>query len=109
MQIHELDTFIGTPSDTDYLAVDDGTETLKIPMAEVYATTLVIEVASFSSLPQTVTDENITSDMVVTNSVLGTPSAQTSDWTVATANGSLTITGSISGSTAMTLYLARSR
>ena len=111
MQIHELDTYIGTPSETDFLAVDDGTETMKIPITNVGVemTLLVVEVASFSSLPQTVTNENITEDMVVVNSVLGTPSAQTSDWSVTTANGSATVTGSISGSTTLTLYLMKSR
>lgn len=141
MQIHELDTYIGTPSETDYMAVDDGTETFKIPLPSVGVTTqmtlaeaeagtetaprvitpavlnsfvtkesvLVVEVASFSSLPQTITNANITSDMVVVNSVLGTPSAQTSDWTVTTADGSATIAGSISGSTTLTLYLMKSR
>ena len=145
MQIHELDTYIGTPSDSDFLAVDDGTETFKIPMTSVGVSqamtsaeaeagtetaprvispavlnsfvkgkvdvlpTLVLSVDSFSSLPQTVTNANITSDMVVVNSVLGTPSAQTGDWTITTANGSLTIAGNISGSTTLTLYLMKSR
>lgn len=145
MQIHELDTYIGTPSDSDFLAVDDGTETFKVPMTSVGVSTemtsaeaeagtetaprvispsvlnsfvsgkvgvlptLVVEVSSFSSLPQTVTNANITSDMVVVNSVLGTPSAQTGDWTVTTANGSLTVAGNISGSTTLTLYLMKSR
>ena len=66
---------------------------------------LVITKAAFSSLPQTITDSRITSDMVVINSVLGTPSAQTGDWTVETSNGSLTVSGTISGSTTLTLYL----
>lgn len=35
MQIHELDTYIGTPSETDFMAVDDGTETMKIPITNV--------------------------------------------------------------------------
>lgn len=153
MQIHELNTFTGTPTETDYLAIDDGTETNKVPatslgvstqmtqaeatagtvtaprvvspsvfkasvesLAETVAETvaetrevLVVTVASFSSLPQTVTDSNITEDMVVVNSVLGTPSAQTSDWTVDTTDGSLTISGTISGSTTLTLYLSKSR
>ena len=145
MQIHELDTYIGTPSETDFMAIDDGTETFKIPLPNVGVSTqmtleeaeagtetaprvitpamlnsfveskvdvmptLVIEVASFSSLPQTVTDERITADMVVVNSTLGTPSAQTGDWTVTTADGSVTVTGDISGSTALTLYLMKSR
>ena len=145
MQIHELNTFSGNPSQTDYLAVDDGNETMKVPATKVGVSTpmtaeeaeagtetaprviapavlnsfveskvgvmptIVIEVASFSSLPQTVTDERITADMVVVNSTLGTPSAQTGDWAVTTANGSATITGSISGETSLTLYLIKSR
>ena len=145
MQIHELDTYIGTPSETDFMAIDDGTETFKIPLPNVGVSTqmtleeaeagtetaprvitpavlnsfvaekvavmptLVIEIATFTALPKTVTDEYITADMVVVNSVLGTPSAQTSDRTVTTADGSVTVTGDISGSTALTLYLMKSR
>lgn len=141
MQIHELDTYIGTPSETDFMAVDDGTETFKIPLPNVGVSTemtlaeaeagteteprvitpavlnsfvtkesvLVIDVSTFASLPQTVTNEAITADMVVVNSVIGTPSAQTSDWTVTTFAGSLSIAGSISGSTTATLYLMKSR
>lgn len=153
MQIHELNTFSGTPSQTDYLAVDDGNETMKVPATKVGVSTqmtqaeaeagaitdsrvispsvfkaavdslaetaaesaaelreaLVITVESFSSLPQTVSNADITSDMVVVNSVLGTPSAQTGDWTVTTSDGSLTVAGDISGSTSLTLYLMKSR
>ena len=141
MQIHELDTYTGTPSETDFMAVDDGTETFKIPLPNVGVSTqmtlaeaeegtetaprvitpavlnsfvtkesvLVVEVASFSSLPQTINNADITEDMVVVNSVLGTPSAQTSDWTATTADGSVTVTGDISGSTTLTLYLMKSR
>lgn len=72
-------------------------------------TTLVLSVPAFSSLPQTVTDDRISVQHVVVNSVLGTPSAQTSDWTVTTSDGSLTIAGSISGSTTLTLYLNMSK
>ncbi len=39
MQIHELDTFIGTTSDSTYLAIDDGTETNKIPAKDLGITT----------------------------------------------------------------------
>ena len=39
MQIHELDTFIGTQSNTTYLAIDDGTETNKIPATDLGVTT----------------------------------------------------------------------
>lgn len=139
MQIHELNTYTGTPGTGDWLAIDDGNETTKVeannlgvttPMTEAEITTgtstsprvitpavaatlktLVLDVASFSSLPKTVTNSKITSDMVVLKAELGTPSAQTADWTVTTSNGSLQITGTnaISGSTTLKLYLMKSR
>lgn len=73
---------------------------------EIVGGVLQVDVPSFSSLPQTVSNADVTADHVVVNSVLGTPSAQTGDWTVTTSAGSLTIAGSISGSTTLTLYLA---
>jgi len=71
------------------------------------STCLTVTSSSFSSLPQTISDSNITSEHVVVNSVLSNPSAQTGDWTVTTSAGSLTISGTISGSTTITLYLMR--
>lgn len=68
---------------------------------------LVVTLASFSSLPQTFYESAVTADHVCLKAELGTPSAQTGDWTVTTSNGSVTISGSISGSTTATLYLAR--
>ena len=142
MELHELNTVTGTPGQTDYLAIDSGQETCKIPagnlgvtdnmtLAEAKAGTetgsrviqpsvfkqavselsdiLIVSVSSFSSLPKTVSNSNVTSDMVVIKAELGTPSAQTSDWDVTTSNGSLGITGTISGSTTLKLYLAKSR
>ena len=144
MQIHELNTFTGTPGAADYLAIDTGQETCKIAAANLGVTdnmtlaeakagtetgsrviqpsvfnqavaelsnVLVVSVSSFSSLPKTVSNSNITSDMVVLKAELGTPSAQTADWEVTTSTGSLSITGTnaISGSTTLKLYLAKSR
>lgn len=34
MQIHELNSFIGSPTSTDYLAIDDGAETFKISLKD---------------------------------------------------------------------------
>ena len=53
-----------------------------------------------------INNSNITNDMVVVNSTIDTPSAQVDDWSVDTYNGYLTITGTIDGTTAITLYLA---
>jgi hypothetical protein len=68
---------------------------------------LVIEVPAFSSLPQTVNDSRITEAHVLFQAELGTPSAQTGDWTVNTADGSVTVSGSISGSTTLKLVLGK--
>ena len=68
---------------------------------------LVIDISSFSSLPKTVTNAAITADHVVVESTLGTPAAQTGNWTVTTSNGSLTISGSMSGSTTVRLTLVK--
>ena len=37
MQIHELNTFSGTPGSGDYLAIDNGTETMKVPGNSIFA------------------------------------------------------------------------
>ena len=67
---------------------------------------LVVTLSSFSSLPATFYETAVTADHVCLKAELGTPSAQTGDWTVATSAGELNISGSISGSTTATLYLA---
>ncbi len=60
---------------------------------------------TISSLPVTKTATGVTAKMVVVASELGTPSAQTGDWTVTTAADSVTIAGTISGSTTVKLVL----
>ena len=94
------------PQNVSDLTNDAGYQTAsQVATAVTAAKVLQIDIASFSSLPQTVTNSAITEDMVVVNSVLGTPSSQTGDWTVTTGTGTLTVSGSISGSTTLTLYL----
>lgn len=71
---------------------------------------LVLSKAAFSSLPQTFTDSRITTDMVCLKAELSTPSAQTGDWTVNTDTaGQAVVSGSISGSTTLKIYLVHSR
>ena len=70
---------------------------------------LEITLSSVSSLPQTVSNANVESDMVVIKSYLSNPAAQTEEWSVSTSNGSLTVSGSISGTTNITLYLLKKR
>lgn len=105
-------TFTGTPKAPTASAGTNTTQiatTAFVQTAVGKAEVLVISVASFNSLPQTISNSNIESDMVAVNSVLSNPSAQASDWTVTTSSGSLTIAGSINGSTTMTIYLSKSR
>lgn len=39
MQIHELNSFVGTPGDDDYLAIDDGSTTKKVPATSLGVST----------------------------------------------------------------------
>lgn len=123
MQIHELPQLTRTPVDADVVAIDSGSSTYKLSLAETIsgaiddtvpamieeAKILVIRVPEFSDLPLIVEDENITGDMTVVSAEIGTRTAQTGDWTVVTAAGSLEISGPISESTTLTLYLLPTR
>lgn len=66
-------------------------------------------ISSVSSLPVTVYSSDITSDMKVVSSEISNPAAIRSDLTVTTAAGSCTVAGTISGTTNITLQLARVR
>ena len=67
-----------------------------------------LTIESISSLPVTKYLNGIKENMVCAGAVLSTPSAQTDDWTVTTSNGSVTINGSISGTTSLTMVLVPS-
>lgn len=66
-----------------------------------------INIATFSSLPQTVSSADINADMVVLGSWLSNPDAQVGLWTVTTSEGAVVVSGTISGSTALTLILGK--
>ena len=71
---------------------------------------LILSANSVSALPYTFSNAAIETDMVCINSVLSNPSAQLSDWTVNTDTaGKATISGTISGSTNITIYMMKSR
>lgn len=71
---------------------------------------LVLTKSAVSSLPTTISSLDVETDMVCINATLSNPSAQISDWTVNTNTaGACTISGSISGTTDITLYLMKSR
>lgn len=68
---------------------------------------LKIEIASLSTLPHTISDARILKEHICKpgDCYLSDPSAQASNWTVTTSDGSVTITGAISGSTNATIWL----
>lgn len=71
---------------------------------------LILSANGVSALPYTFSNAAIETDMVCINSVLSNPSAQLSDWTVNTDTaGQATISGTISGSTNITIYMMKSR
>lgn len=87
----------------DYFLRGDGTWALPDGV-------IAVTFSAFSSLPQNVTDSKITTNMVCVKAVLSNPSAQLDEWTVNTNTaGKVVVSGSISGSTTLTLYLARSK
>ena len=59
-----------------------------------------------TSLPVTISKTGMTAYHEVVEAVIGTPSVQTSDWTVTTASGSYTISGGINGQTTVILKFA---
>lgn len=71
-----------------------------------YMGVITISQSAVSSLPVTISNANILATHKVVNAVLSNPSAQTGDWIVTTSTGSLTISGTISGTTDIELDLA---
>lgn len=64
-----------------------------------------VSASNISSLPATISNANILANHVCVKAVLSNPSAMASVWDVTTSAGSAVITGSISGTTDITMYL----
>lgn len=70
---------------------------------------LWVDMGTISSLPVTKTADGVTADMVCVEATLDTPSAQRSDWTINTdTEGSITVSGTISGTTTLKIVLVPS-
>jgi hypothetical protein len=70
-------------------------------------TSITVDMGTISSLPITKTATGVTADMTVDSWEIGTPSAFRSDLTVVTATGSVTVNGSISGSSTLKIKLSK--
>ena len=89
-------------------AIDESVATAKADGAKVLK--LSTGSTTVSSLPYTFYDSRIKDSMECVHAVLSNPSAQAGDWTVTTSNdynGYAQITGTISGSTTITIYLEK--
>ena len=62
------------------------------------ARAVVVDMGTVTSMPLTKAATGVTDRMVCVQAVLGTPSAQTGDWTVTTAADSVTISGTVASS-----------
>lgn len=66
---------------------------------------VVINCGTISTLPKTVTNAMILAKHIPIGWSIGSLYAQSSDWTITTAAGSLTISGTLRRSTTLTLVL----
>jgi hypothetical protein len=73
------------------------------------ARAVMVDMGTVTSLPLTMAATGVTEKMVCVKADLGTPSAQTGDWTVTTAADSVTISGTVasSGTTVKLLLVER--
>lgn len=99
-------------ADSDcYIRVDNDDKTIKTYASDftyqACSLSIMLRSSSFNSLPVTITDSHIKSYHYVARCELSNPAAQTSDWTITTNNGSLTIAGSINGSTMVNILLVK--
>lgn len=90
-------------ADDTAILIYDGTYYQLISVDRVQP--LWLDFGTISSLPVTKNNIHLRDNMKCTCAVLGTPSAQGSDWTVTTNYLSVTISGTINGSTTLSLLL----
>jgi len=88
--------------------MNDPSEMLYFALDELRV--LKVTASAVASLPVTISNAKITTDMVCMKAVLSNPAAQTGDWEVNTNTaGQAVISGTISGTTNIELYLTHGR
>ena len=94
------------PAGTDDASVLDLNENFDKIDAAFGRNNLYVSLSSVNALPYTYSNAKITAKHRVVNMVLSNTAAQQSDWSYSSAAGSITISGTISGTTNIYLYLA---
>ena len=92
----------------DDVSVFDLNDNMDTIDAAVVNMNLMITVPSIVALPYTITNSKITANHQIVMSVLSNPVAMQGDeWTYTTAEGSVTISGTIIAPTDITMYLMK--
>lgn len=104
--VHNGTDGIGAVNSINEIGVDLGTNNVTLTAADVGAPTIPLHIqATVTSLPKTISNSSITATMRVVDLAFGTPSAIKSDISWTTADGSIVLSGTMSGSTTADIVL----
>lgn len=105
MRIGQLPS-VSNSDKNDLIAIERGGKTYSVKKSAIVVdhAMLAVEFQSFSSLPQTINSDLITEDHELVRYELGSDGAWI-DGTVTTTNGSVTVSGTMSGTTTLKLIL----
>ena len=104
--VHNGTDGIGTVNSINGIGVTSGTNNVVLTAADVGAAAVPLHLqATVTSLPYTISNREITSAMSVIECTFGTPSAISSNVTWTTSDGSIVLSGTMSGSTTVDLVL----
>jgi len=104
--IHNGVDGIGTVNSINGIGVSSGTNNVVLTAVDVGAAAIPLHLqATATSLPLTINNSAITATMRVIECTFGTPTAVSSDITWTTSDGSIVLSGTMSGSTTVDLVL----
>lgn len=104
--VHNGADGIGTVNSINGIGVSSGTNNVVLTAADVGAAAVPLHLqATATSLPLTINNSTITATMRVIECTFGTPTAINGDVTWTTADGSIVLSGTMSGSTTVDLVL----
>ena len=106
MQIHELNSFTGTPSVSDYLVIDDGTETMKVPSTLVGTDTTYDAMTQAEATAGTVNTTRVIAPSIFKSAVLAIARTISDTWVSITDMKCNLNTSAASGTVDGDLYAA---
>lgn len=85
----------------------DPTNTVADDLTTLFKDVVAVDILGLSALPRTVSNAAITADHVLVSSTISPITAQSGDWTITTAAGSATISGTLATTADVRFVLAR--